>query len=296
MIIRFKPVYQNYVWGGSKFAKAILRSDAPEKTAESWEIADRPEGMSVAVSSNYLGRTLASLVDQMGEKLIGKGRDASRFPLLVKILDAAEPLSVQVHPDDETAALMGSEAKAEAWVALEDSSVLAGIRPGLMSDVVSQMDRLCLKRGEALYIPGGTVHAICGGSLLLEVQQNSNTTYRLFDWGRNRPLQVEEALRAMKFQPASFQPIRCIGTKGVSEHLRLIESPYFVVERIVGECSLSVDPRSFQIFFCEAGEGEIISSGCVEEMRRGDTVLVPACAKSVQLEGRMRVIRIFLPH
>lgn len=292
MIIRFKPIYQNYVWGGSKLAKVISRGDVPKKTAESWEIADRAEGMSVAISSNYLGRTLASLVAEMGERLIGRGREISRFPLIVKILDADEPLSIQVHPDEEMAHLMGSEPKAEAWVALEESSVLAGIRPGPMSDLVSQMDSLSLKRGDALYIPGGTVHAICGGSLLLEVQQNSNTTYRLFDWGRNRPLQIEAAKKAMKFQPAQAQPVRPIG-----EHrARIIESPHFVIERIAGECSLPVDPRSFQIFFCEEGEGEIVSSGTVEELRKGDTVLVPAYAKSVQLEGQMKVIRIFLPH
>lgn len=223
---RLVPSYQNYVWGGNRIPHHFGRTLPEGRYAESWEVSDRTEGMSRIEN----GPTFQELI-----KSGVLGRTWEKFPILVKIIDAKENLSVQIHPDEESAIRLKAEPKSEMWIALERSSVYAGLQDGVTesdflralkkNELESLLKKFVLEKGEAINIPAGTIHAICGDSLLLEVQQNSNTTYRLYDWGRvGRELHLEAGLSCVHWErqkPAviSYKP-------GI-----IIANSYFTVER-----------------------------------------------------------------
>ena len=194
----FRPVYKDYIWGGDRIPAAYSRGDAPGRCAESWEIAAHPDGDSVVAHGPFAGRTLSALTAEYGAALTGtRAPDPTRFPLLFKLIDAREKLSVQVHPSDATAGLTGGEPKTEMWYVLDrtgGATLYAGLRDGvtpaaLRAALADGTAKHCLTEhpatpGQAIFIPGGLVHAIGDGCLIYEVQQNSNTTYRLYDWDR----------------------------------------------------------------------------------------------------------------
>jgi len=297
--IRFEPIYKDYVWGGERIGQKYGRKVG--KAAESWEISDREEGMSVVANGIYKGRTLHELLLELGEKLIGEGQKCDRFPLLLKIIDAKESLSIQVHPDS------GPEAKTEMWFILDNSAVYAGLKKGVNKEALQKakkMEELLehyeLRRGEAVYIPGGRVHAICAGSLLFEVQQNSNTTYRLYDWGRkSRDLHVKEALEAMNWHDKSQAKATLHKLSSDMQHqlVTVVSSPFFIVERydIFKAFHIGSIPQSFQIFFFIEGEGTIEVDGTKEPFKAGQTFLVPAASQSIDIAGKCQALRIRLP-
>jgi mannose-6-phosphate isomerase len=194
--IVLEPAYQNYVWGGNRIPHYFQRAIPEGRYAESWEVSDRIEGMSVVASGPKKGISFSEFLE------------FKKFPLLIKIIDAKENLSVQVHPDEESSVRLGGEPKTEIWIALEKSTVFAGLKQGVTKELFIQalkensveklLRKFILEKGEAIFIPAGLIHAICGDSLLLEVQQNSNTTYRLYDWGRaGRELHLEKGLESV---------------------------------------------------------------------------------------------------
>ncbi len=279
---RLQPAYQSYIWGGERIRTYFDREIPAGRYAESWEVSDREEGMSFIQSGPWKGRSLKEIFSQKGASLLG--RKASRFPLLVKIIDAKEHLSLQVHPDEDDALRLKAEPKSEAWIAVERSSVYVGFKPGVSQDdflaalhdgsVVSLLEQRILERGESIYIPAGTVHAICKDSLLLEVQQNSNTTYRLYDWGRvGRALHLEEGLSCIDWEKRKPKVNR-----------------YFSYELISvrGSYRLPSLEKNFQVLFCLDGRGRIEE----EEIRKGDTVLVSAGCSSLSLSGYFQLMAI----
>lgn len=307
--IRFEPVYQSYVWGGDRIPKKFHRSVPPGRYAESWEVSDRPDGMSVAANGPWKGRDLHSLVSEWKDLLMGKGRHFSQFPLLIKIIDAKENLSIQVHPDEKTAKRLGGEPKTESWVVLHDGFVYAGLKHGADQErlrkaiqdqaVEGLIEKIGVKEGDAVYIPAGRVHAIGEGCLLLEVQQNSNTTYRLYDWGRTgRELHIEQAFASIHWMDPDRAVIapRPIETDSHYVLESLIRSPFFLIDRakILDHWNIPADPKTFQIFFCAKGEGTIEADGLKEPFRPGMTYLVPAAARSIRIEGSCQTIRISL--
>ncbi|MEI6809451.1 MAG: type I phosphomannose isomerase catalytic subunit, partial [bacterium] len=221
----FQPVYKDYLWGGNRIQKKYGRKIPPGTYAESWEISDRPEGMSVVTNGRFAGRSLGSLVTEFGARLVGDDFAGRRFPLLIKLIDARLRLSVQVHPSDANAAAVKGEPKTEMWYVLD---ACAGARAfvGLKKAVTGKSFDLAVRTGclasmlkpvkmetdSAILVPGGTVHSIGEGLLILEVQQNSNTTFRVYDWGRvgqdgkARPLHVAEAKKSIIW--AGRSPVR----------------------------------------------------------------------------------------
>lgn len=302
----FDNVYQHYLWGGDRIIKAYGRSAPDGIYAESWEVSDRPEGMSVVRNGPLAGRTLAELMAQHAPQILGQRCRGDRFPLLIKLLDARETLSVQVHPDDASAAAHGGEAKTEMWYVLEADAgacVYAGFKPHVNEAVFRQalakggvpdlLNVLPVRKGDAVFMPGGRVHAIGAGCMMLEVQQNSNTTCRLFDWdrkgsdGQPRELHVEEGLRLIHWQDresAAVSP-RLIGRMEQNEIWEVLNCPHFRMERLwVREIWPSAhDGQSFQVLFC--------AEGCVRldwerghlEMPGGTTCLIPACITTYTL-------------
>jgi mannose-6-phosphate isomerase len=314
--IRFAPIYRDYIWGGDRIVKKYHRDTNAKRIAESWEVADRKEGMSVVMNGPLKGKTLHQLVEEMGEDLIGKGRDCSSFPLLVKILDARENLSIQVHPNHETAPLLEGEPKTEMWYILDTDSkaaVYSGLKPGVYEEkflesirthqIPDLLDKIEVQMYDAIYIPGGRVHAICAGCLLLEVQQNSDTTYRIYDWdrkvvdGQERELHLKEALAAIDWKAGEAKAIPKKIYSDLHHTLWMaVSSPYFIVQRveIYDAWRIPHHADTFQIFFCMEGEASIIADGTAEELLAGMTYIIPAACSSGEIRGRCQVIWITL--
>jgi len=298
-----KPAYKDYIWGGDRIIRTYHRDEPPGIYAESWEVSDRPEGMSVVSNGVWAGSPLADLVREMGADLVGEGFGGGKFPLLIKLIDSHQRLSVQVHPDDSTAERLAAEPKTEAWYVLDadpGARVFAGLRPGVdRAELLNAMAEknfegilrsVPVNRGDVIFIPGGRVHAIDAGCLLYEVQQNSNTTYRLYDWdrvgpnGRPRELHIREALESIHFDDHDdprMEPI-LIEEDG-KRSWRLLETPYFTIEKVEVRSAWDVaeNPGSFRALFVEEGSVTFESpEGVIPEVSRGTSVLLPAALKS----------------
>ena len=293
----FKSVYQSYLWGGRRLPESLGRRDAPAEgpVAESWEISDRADGMSVVADGPFAGRSLRSLVESQRAEIIGASPAGEVFPLLIKLIDARETLSVQVHPDDAAARQGMGEAKSEAWYILRadpGACVYRGLKAGVTVEQAERaltdgslaglLERVPVAPGDIIYVPGGTVHAIGAGCLLLEVQQNSNTTYRIFDWnrvgpdGKPRALHLDEARKVTHWQTAA--------THSPAEGGRCV-TPYFTIEPCqVGRHAMSVaDPlQGFTILFVEEGTVQLQYGGEKVTAQTSSTWLLPAALRNVK--------------
>ncbi|MBS3904738.1 MAG: class I mannose-6-phosphate isomerase [Simkania sp.] len=311
----FQPVYKSYIWGGKDIVSDFHRTEAPEQVAESWEISDRQDGMSVVANGIWQGLTLHELLEKLGEGLVGKGRRFSAFPLLIKLIDSHEHLSIQVHPDDVKARLLGAEPKTEMWYVLKadkQAAVYAGLKPNIDREafkkvietgtVLDVLEKIAVKSGDVIFVPGGTVHAILTGCLLLEVQQNSNTTYRIYDWGRvekdgtARPLHISEALQAIDWvHRPSPKSVPVLLHKDKTLHIeRLLKTAYFEMQYVetIETWEPMVNEESFQVFFALEGEAELTTQGGMETMILGRTYLVPAACKKVKIIPKTTSVRI----
>ncbi len=307
--LRFEPIYRDYVWGGDRIAKKYHKNQQG-RIAESWELADRPDAISVVANGPYQGKSLHELMQEMKEDLLGQDQHWERFPLLCKIIDARENLSVQVHPDEQTAPSLQGESKSEMWYLLEDGSVYAGLQEAVTQEQFFEsiseqradqlLKRLDLKKGAAVYIPGGRIHAICSGTFLFEVQQNSDTTYRLYDWGRSaRKLHLQEGAAAAHWQDRGGAQLDFQRLESDLHHqiMTVLSCPYFIVERVdvFDLLHLGAIAKTFQIFFCLDGEGHIEVDGVKEPLMMGMTYLVPAVCHGVNFSGKLQLLRIRLP-
>jgi mannose-6-phosphate isomerase len=254
----FEPALKNYIWGGRNLEKLGRSLPENERVAESWEIAAHEDGMTVVKNGQYAGKELAELLEQLGEELLGKNNqwaiDRGKFPLLVKLIDASKNLSVQVHPDDDYAVHHeGNElGKSEMWVILDaepGAEIVFGLNEHVTKetfknaiekgDLGKYLHRVEIKQGDHVCVPSGTLHAILEGALLAEIQQNSNTTYRVFDWnrvgddGEPRELHVEKAMDVIDFnQVKSTLPLP--KEKEGGDHFsieNLCRNQYFTTDR-----------------------------------------------------------------
>lgn len=317
--LRFEPVYKDYIWSGTRLANRYRRNIPAGRCAESWEVADRPEGMSVVQYGPLAGMRLVDLVSQFGSSLVGNAAPKGPFPLLVKIIDAGDKLSVQVHPDDNNASASGGEPKTEMWYTLDCASD-AYVYLGFSKTVTPESFRLALdsgtvepllKRhplaaGDALFVPGGAVHAIGAGCLLLEVQQNSNTTYRVYDWGRidaktgkSRELHVEQAMKVIRWSAPCPALVRNSQDSSDGTPRRIVESRHFVFDRydIATPLSLRRTGATFDILFAAEGSAHITAGSGYAELSAGTSCLVPAALPECRIEpaGQTTILRIALP-
>lgn len=296
----FRPVYKDYLWGGSRISERFSRTGTPTPCAESWEVSAHPDGMSVVEGGPQDGRTLADLCEAFGAELLGSYVEGTRFPLLVKLIDASRRLSVQVHPDDEGAARHGGEAKTEMWYFLDapaGATVCAGLKDGvgprIFADAVkarqvsSLLRSVAVEPGKALYIPGGLVHAICEGCLVLEVQQSSNTTYRVYDWdrvgadGRPRELHVAKAMEVIDWKFGGMglsTPFPMPSASPENARERVVRSEYFTMERLTLRAPEpgTLDGRSFRILFAVSAPLRVRFGGGETAVPAGRSCLLPA--------------------
>ena len=265
----FEPIYKDAIWGGERIAGMFHRTAVPLRCAESWEISDRPEKMSRVAEGPFKGKTLHELVEQFGEDLLGRGRKDSRFPLLIKIIDAREALSVQVHPSIDTAAPGLGEPKTEMWYVVEGGPVYAGFKEPIDENrfrraikdhcVIDLIQKHQTKPGDAVYIPGGRVHAIGAGCVIIEVQQNSDTTFRIYDWnrlgagGKPRSLHIEQAMQCIKFDDDNDPSVSAeiLEDSETLKRWRVLSTLFFSIERLefTDRYRVNPDSKTFQIFF-----------------------------------------------
>jgi len=217
--LTFEPIFMERMWGGRRLESEFGKKMPPQRPiGESWELVDRPEAQSIVRNGPLRGKTLHELWTQYRDEIFGDIPDASRFPLLIKLLDAHEKLSLQVHPPDGVASRLGGEPKTEFWyvVAADPGAELyLGFRDVITRDQFEKAIRdgtaadhihtIRVKTGDAAFLPAGRFHALGAGNLLIEIQQNSDTTYRVFDWnrvddtGKQRQLHVDQALQSIDF-------------------------------------------------------------------------------------------------
>ncbi|MEO6875988.1 MAG: type I phosphomannose isomerase catalytic subunit [Opitutaceae bacterium] len=300
-LLRFEPIYQQRVWGGRALEAAFGRIlPAAQPIGESWEIVDRPEAQSVVQSGHLAGQTLRAVLTKHAADVMGpKWPSARPFPLLVKWLDCRERLSLQVHPPAAVAAELQGEPKTENWYIAQtalDAHLLVGLRRGVTRDqfersIANGTLEQCIHHfrvaaGDSILVQSGQVHAIDAGNLILEIQQNSDTTYRVYDWGRMgldgkpRQLHIAESLRSIQWDDFEPAPVRAAPTSGV-----IADCPEFCIRRVVlgpGErfsVQAGEQPRLLSVVSgsvrCDAGSSTGSKAPFGQAMTRGENVLLP---------------------
>ncbi|MGB7769159.1 MAG: type I phosphomannose isomerase catalytic subunit [Verrucomicrobiia bacterium] len=305
--LTFQPIFKERVWGGREIERLYgkpLPAGAP--IGESWEISDRPGDSGVIANGPLAGKDLRWLMENHARELLGDAKPAGRncFPLLCKILDAREKLSLQVHPPAKIAAKLGGEPKTEMWFiadAAPGAELYVGLKRGVTraefeekirtGEVAGCFHRVPVKTGDAMFLPGGRVHAIGAGLVIFEIQQNSDTTYRVFDWnrvgldGKPRALHVVESLASINFE--DFEPtlVQSRFAGGEIKSRSLVSSPIFNVEALEMKTGarMNLKPHRLQIVAVINGRLEIKSGSVSVNLAAGQFCLVPACLEQTEI-------------
>lgn len=302
--LKFRPVYKECIWGGTNLKKVFGRDICGEHVGESWELSGHDNGMSIVSNGEFAGKNLKELLAGRGEAVLGKGfAEEKSFPLLIKIIDAQDDLSIQVHPNDENALISQGEAgKNEAWYvvsAREEARIVYGLNPGMSKEKfieAVQCNKVCdavrtvrVKAGDMIFVPAGTVHALLDGVMVYEIQQSSDTTYRIYDYdrrdkaGKLRELHIDKALKVINF--AAQESDDFSGEK--------ISCPHFSVERMIVSGEKKGRTADAFIVYCIVdGCGEIRYQDKVETLKSGETVLIPACLGEFVIAGDLTMLRI----
>ncbi|HEY2328222.1 MAG TPA: type I phosphomannose isomerase catalytic subunit [Verrucomicrobiae bacterium] len=309
----FQPIFKDRIWGGRELERLYAKKiPASQPIGESWEISDRPGDASVIANGPLAGKDLRWLMENHAAEILGGAKPAAagRFPLLCKILDAREKLSLQVHPPASKAAELKGEPKTEMWFiadAAPDASLYVGLKNGVTRAEFEQMisdgsvadcfHRISVKAGDTMFLPSGRVHAIGDGLVIFEIQQNSDTTYRVFDWnrtgldGKPRELHIAQSLASIDFN--DFEP-KLVASKYLAaagfKFRHLVQDPLFEVQEIVFENagSLVLAGQYLRIIAVVKGTATVIGgdSKVSVALKPGDFCLIPACLKGVEIKAQ----------
>lgn len=300
----FEPIFKPKIWGGRNIERLFGKKlPGDEPIGESWECADLEAGQSVVARGPAKGKTLHELVATWGSGLLGRAKlTDGRFPLLIKFLDAAADLSVQVHPDPETARRLGGQVrvKHEAWYIIdvaEGGAIYRGLKPGVTVEalskdlardpaaIVDSLLKIPVRPGDMYFLPSGTLHALGAGVVVAEIQTPSDVTYRLYDWGRVRPesdagMHVEEGLACIRtdIDIASFEK-RSHVSSVFTTVTRLVTCPSFIIEKVrfVGQVEQEIPYAEPVCWIVLDGRGEIhYGETGVETFGKGEVVILPA--------------------
>ncbi len=321
-----RPAYKDYLWGGRRLKDDFGKETELSPLAESWECSTHPDGESAAAGGRHGGMPLSEILREnpgyLGRRSLSYGLPAGQLPVLVKLIDAAEKLSVQVHPSDAYAREHegGQLGKTEMWYVL-DAEKGAGLACGFLHDmnretlergiadgtILNHLQYAEVKKNDVFFIRAGTVHALGAGALVAEVQENSNLTYRLYDYGRTdrtgrpRELHVKKALEAADLHAAAppGQPVRVLRYgPGLAAEL-LCRCRYFRVERILlnterirGMAPMRTDDGTFNVLLCTDGCGTLLWESGMLPFFRGDSIFVPASSAACRLHGKAQLLRV----
>ncbi|MFB0845279.1 type I phosphomannose isomerase catalytic subunit [Paenibacillus oleatilyticus] len=316
--LQCKPEFKERVWGGRALEQFGL--ELPEgKIGEGWMIGDHPNGTTTVANGELAGMGLDQIREQYGSEFFGsKGfsEKNGRFPLLIKLLDCQDDLSVQVHPNDHYERLpQGELGKTEMWYILDakpGAKIIYGLKDGVtreqLAEAIEQnrildcLNEVTAEAGDSFYIPAGTVHALGAGVLVAEIQQNSDSTYRLYDYdrlgldGKPRELHIEDSLNVIAYENSGATYMKT-NLNASGEWLTLARSPFFVTEkgRVEGNWPLQTSSESFVIHIICEGTGSIRWADGELNVKPGECYLLPANLGSYSLEGSMTVLRSYLP-
>ena len=303
--IKLIPAIKDYLWGGRKLIDEYNKKTDLSCAAESWELSTHPDGESVIADGHFKGLTLSQYFEQNGRDCIGKNALAfDFFPILIKLIDAKGNLSIQVHPDDEYALKNEHEyGKTEMWY-IVDCNEGAYLYYGLKHEITKAefeeriknntlleiLNKVPVHKGDVFFIPSGTVHAICEGILICEIQQNSNTTYRVYDYnrigadGKPRELHIQKAVEVSSLTP----PPDIQKPKGNT----LVSCKYFTVDHVMckGNLKTPTKPDSFLSVIVLDGSGELSLCGNKSDLKKGDSIFIPAQDNEIQFIGDMDLI------
>ena len=303
----FHPIFKERVWGGREIQRLFGKPLPPgAPIGESWEISDRPGDASVIANGPLAGKDLRWLMENHARELLGDAKPTGKnwFPLLCKILDAREKLSLQVHPSADQAAALGGEPKTEMWFiadAAPGAELYVGLKRGVTraefekkirtGEVAGCLHRIPVRAGDAMYLPGGRVHTIGAGLVIFEIQQNSDTTYRVFDWnrtgldGRPRELHIAKSLASINFE--DFEPalVQSRFAGGDIKSRPLVNSPLFNVEVLAMKTGSAVNLklRHLQIVATIHGELEIKGGSVSANLAAGQFCLIPASLEQTEI-------------
>lgn len=314
----FKPLYKEALWGGklmSTLGRDVPQSEMP--IGESWEIVDRPDSQSCVTNGELEGKTLRELIELDPQGIVGQGHLAETpFPLLLKIIDADKDLSLQVHPDEECCKYIeGAEPKTEMWYVLdhkEEAQIMAGINDDVTEELFcSLINKPAIRHfmksyssslGQSYFIKATTMHAIGGGNLIYEIQQNSNTTYRVSDWGRvgkdgkARDLHVEEAITCLRHRNTKTNPMPVnisdctylpLSAQSAFQIRNLASCNFFQVEefRLNGQINFHTNKDSFQAFFAVNKDLKIVYQDNTFLLQKGQSCLLPAKIENFSIKA-----------
>ncbi len=310
--LKSKPIYKQRIWGGQKL-REFFGKDIPadEKIGESWELADLPQDKSVIANGELAGLTINEAINKYPAEITGNENFSGTFPLLIKILDAEDVLSVQVHPDKETAQRMGKgDPKTECWYIIKAAPgavIYKGLNEGVTKEqfaeaiktgnVAELLNKVEVKPGQCHFLPSGTAHAIGAGLLIAEIQLPSDTTYRVFDFnrvddtGKSRELHIEEALQSIHFGESLDQlPVTTVG--------RLIDCEFFTIDKghQAKDCERLLSPGQMKVLMIINGKGHFTCSETDDvNFSSGDTILLPAVYEGVMVFEEESEYLIIIP-
>ncbi len=296
--LKFKPIYKELIWGGDKLYKSFGKDiPAGKKIGESWELADLPNDKSVITNGEFDGKTITEILQKFPEQIAGKKDYKPPFGLLIKFIDAADVLSVQVHPDSQAVKrLKTGTPKTECWYIIDaeaNTCIYKGLKAGTTKEQFAAaikngsctefLNKVPVKPGQCHFLPAGTVHAIGAGILIAEIQTPSDTTFRVFDWnrlpnGKPRRLHIEQALESINFnQKAEDLPVSTNG--------RLVDTGLFKVDKITAQAGtpIPISEGIMKVIIFIKGDGQIKSGNLqMVDFSKGQTILLPAA-----FEGQM---------
>ena len=306
--VKFKPYLKTVIWGGNKIC-GYKEIDQPEPNiGESWEISAVPGHESVVIEGDYTGRTITDLISEFGEELIGSRvfeKYSRQFPLLIKFIDAADNLSVQVHPDDKLAKERhDSLGKTEMWYIIQsdrNARIYAGLKLKMTpEDYQKRVDDNTIMEavaehesnpGDVFFLPAGRVHAIGAGNLLAEIQESSDITYRIYDYNRKdkngdtRELHTVLAKDAIDYN--LYDDLKHPVAEDEGEDRNLVSCPHFTVNKIKSEGKKTLTPAagSFTILMCIEGGGMLACDDGEASIKKGSTLLIPASCEKINIDG-----------
>ncbi|MCR4741002.1 MAG: class I mannose-6-phosphate isomerase [Lachnospiraceae bacterium] len=308
-LLKLQPAFKDYIWGGYRLADEYGKADKGTFLAETWELSCYPDSPSIIRNGSYANRTLNEYIEENGKQVLGKNCEVfENFPILIKLIDARDALSIQVHPDNGYAGAHGGRSgKTEMWYILdaaEDSFIYYGFRDRISRDefrkrieentLTEVLNKVRVHSGDVFFIEAGTLHSIGKGILTAEIQQNSDLTYRIYDYGRMgadgkpRELHIDDALEVTRLEKA---------VNHKHELPRLGSCEYFIVDRLDTDekIEFTVDSGSFVHILFLTGEGKIASGDCELGFKKGDSFFIPADSGKVVITGKCEAIKTFEP-
>lgn len=311
--IQLQAAYKDYLWGGTKLREQYGKVANLERIAESWELSNHEAGQSIILNGPYEGKTFGSYLEKASKEVLGTRCESfENFPILIKFIDAQSALSIQVHPDDAYALEKEqSYGKTEMWYVLsceKDAFLYYGVNQSLTPEefkvhienntVTEVLNKVYVKPGDVFFIESGTIHAIGGGIVICEIQQNSNLTYRVYDYnrkddkGQTRELHIEKALEVSKLEPEKpilrmNDEISCHNEQVGNNIKQLASCKYFTTTlcKVKDHYCVEITPESFKSILILEGAGFLKEGEEVLAFKKGDSFFIPATASNVWIEG-----------